>query len=120
MGTAERIKLEKREASGKQACRKIRNEGKIPGVLYGPGVDGAIPFQVASASILPLANSGRWETARLEVDVPGGKKASCLMRDLQRDPLTGKVLHVDLFQLKKGHKIMVLSLIHISEPTRPY
>jgi len=107
MDTAERIKLEKRETSGKQACRKIRNEGMIPGVLYGPGVDGAVPFQVASASISPLANSGRWETARLEVDVPGGKKASCLMRDLQRDPLTGKILHVDLFQLKKGHKIMV-------------
>lgn len=107
MDTADRIKLEKREDSGKQACKKIRTEGKIPGVIYGPDFPGSLPFQVPSGNIVPLANSGRWETARLEVVIPGGKKALCLMRDLQRDPLTGNILHVDLLQLKKGHKISV-------------
>lgn len=107
MDTTDRIKLEKREGTGKQFCRKVRNEGSIPGVLYGPGYPGSVPFSVSAEKITPLANSGRWETVRLEVEVPGGKKELCLMRDLQRDPLTERILHVDLLQLQKGHKISV-------------
>ncbi len=107
MDTTDRIKLEKREGTGKQFCRKVRNEGNIPGVLYGPGYPASVPFSIPAVKIAPLANSGRWETARLEVETPGGKKELCLMRDLQRDPLTERILHVDLLQLKKGHKISV-------------
>jgi large subunit ribosomal protein L25 len=101
------IRLEKREETGKQHCKKIRSEGKIPGVLYGHGYPKSIPFSVAVQSIAPVVQSGRWETARLDVVTPGGKKELCLMRDLQRNPLTGDILHVDLLQLKKGHKVSV-------------
>ncbi|HOR53626.1 MAG TPA: 50S ribosomal protein L25 [Synergistales bacterium] len=107
MDKSTRIRLEKREETGKQHCKKVRNEGKIPGVLYGPGYLGSLPFYVAVQSIAPIVQSGRWETARLDVETPGGKKELCLMRDLQRNPLTGSILHVDLLQLKKGHKVSV-------------
>lgn len=107
MDTIDRIKLEKREETGKQACRKGRNKGSIPGVLYGPGYPDSVPFYVSAEKIAPVTHSGRWETARIEVEVPGGKKEMCLMRDLQKDPLSGKILHVDLLQLMKGHKISV-------------
>lgn len=107
MDTIDRIKLEKRDETGKQACRKGRNEGNIPGVLYGPGYPGSVPFYVSAEKIAPVTHSGRWETARLEVEVPGGKKETCLMRDLQKDPLSGEILHMDLLQLQKGHKISV-------------
>ena len=107
MDKGTRIKLETREATGKQHCKKVRQEGKIPGVLYGPGYPGSLPFYVAAQSITPIAKTGRWETARLHVETPGGKKELCLMRDLQRDPLTGNILHVDFLQLKKGHKVSV-------------
>lgn len=107
MDSIDRIKLEKREATGKQSCRKGRNEGKIPGVLYGPGYPGSVPFYVSAEKIAPITHSGRWETARIEVEVPGGKQEMCLMRDLQKDPLSGNILHVDLLQLQTGHKISV-------------
>jgi len=107
MDKSTRIRLEKREETGKQHCKRVRNEGKIPGVLYGPGYPGSLPFYVAVQSIAPIVQSGRWETARLDVETPGGKKELCLMRDLQRNPLTGSILHVDLLQLKKGHKVSV-------------
>lgn len=107
MDKSNRIKLEKREEIGKQHCKRVRSEGKIPGVLYGPGYPGSLPFYVAVQKIAPVVQSGRWETARLDVETPGGKKELCLMRDLQRDPLTGSILHIDLLQLKKGHKVSV-------------
>jgi len=107
MDSIDRIKLEKREATGKQSCRKGRNAGKIPGVPYGPGYPGCAPLYVSAEKIAPVTHSGRWETARLEVEVPGGKQEMCLMRDLQKDPLSGKILHVDLLQLQMGHKISV-------------
>lgn len=108
------IKLEKREETGKQACRKGRNEGNIPGVFYGPGYPGSVSFYVPAEKIAPVTQSGRWETARLEVEVPGGKKEMCLMRELQKDPISGKVLHIDLLQLQKGHKISVNVPIEIT------
>ncbi|HAK41342.1 MAG TPA: 50S ribosomal protein L25 [Synergistaceae bacterium] len=107
MDKGTRIRIEKREGTGKQHCKKIRGEGKIPGVLYGPGYPGSMPFYVDTQTIAPIANSGRWETARLDVETPGGGKELCLMRDLQRDPLTGDILHVDFLQLQKGHRVSV-------------
>ena len=107
MDKSTRIKLETREITGKQHCKKVRQEGKIPGVLYGPGYPGSLPFYVTAQSIAPIARSGRWETARIDIETPGGKKELCLMRDLQKDPLTGNILHLDLLQLKKGHKVSV-------------
>ena len=107
MDKSTRIRLEKREETGKQHCKKIRSEGKIPGVLYGHGYPESVPFYVTVQSIVPVVQSGRWETARLDVVTPGGKRELCLMRDLQRNPLTGDILHMDLLQLKKGHKVSV-------------
>lgn len=85
----------------------MRAAGYVPGVVYGPGIGETIPVKIKSATIAPYANSAHRETMRLNVELPGGRKELCLMREVQRDCLNGKLLHVDFMQLMSDRKIMV-------------
>lgn len=101
------IVLEAREEKGKEACKKMRPSGFIPCVVYGPEYRESVVARVKASDITKIANSGHWETQAVNVVLPGGKEEMCLMREVQKDTLNGKILHVDFLQLVKGHKITV-------------
>lgn len=101
------IKLEERQGKGKEAVRKIRAEGFIPATFYGADFREALTVKVLKTEISSSAKSAHWETARLEATLPTGKKELCLMREIQRNPVNDEILHIDLLQLVKGHKIKV-------------
>jgi len=107
--TSSSVKLifKKREKTGKEANKKLRAGGVIPAVFYGPELDEAVPVIVEAKNVLPHANSAHWETVRIDATLPDGREAMCLMREIQRDPLTGDVLHIDFLQLLSGHKVYV-------------
>ena len=103
------VKLEftKREGTGKGVCRKLRSKDQLPVVLYGPEYKNGLAGIISARAIMPLANSAHRETTLIELDFAGGGSASALIRDVQRHPLTRRVLHVDFYQVLKGHKIKV-------------
>lgn len=95
---AEKIVLEaaKRSVTGKEV-RYLRAEGVVPGVLYGPMFD-AIPLQVPWISLRPvLLEAGGSHIIQLNV---GGEEYNALVRDVQRDPLRGDVLHIDFYRVR--------------------
>ncbi len=102
-----KIVLEPREEKGKQASIKVRNSGYIPCVVYGPDYIESLPGKVKAVEINRILAAARWETLALQVAFPGGKDEMCLMREVQRDILNGKILHIDFVQLVKGHRINV-------------
>ena len=102
-----KIVLEPREEKGKEASRKVRSSGYIPCVVYGPDYIESLPGKVKAAEIGRVIASSRWETQTIQVTFPGGKDEMCLMREVQKDILNGKVLHIDFVQLVKGHRINV-------------
>jgi large subunit ribosomal protein L25 len=67
----------------------------------------AIPVTIKAGDILHYANSAHWETVRIDAVLPDGTEEMCLMRDIQRDPLTDEVLHIDFLKLVSGHKVYV-------------
>ena len=101
------ITVEQRTEKGKGARSMMRAAGYVPGVVYGPGMKETIAVKVKSSVIAPFANSAHKETTRLSVELPDGKKELCLMREVQRDCISGKILHVDFMQLMSDRKIMV-------------
>lgn len=101
------IKLFERKDIGKGWARKIRRQGRIPAVFYGPEYPGSLPVEAEGKALSPLLNSSRWETLTLNVTLPDGKKEMAIAREIQRDPLTGRVLHIDFYQLMKGHRVRV-------------
>lgn len=102
-----KIVLEPREEKGKEASRKVRSSGYIPCVVYGPDYIDSLPGKVKAAEIGRVIATSRWETQTIQVTFPGGKDEMCLMREVQKDFLNGKVLHIDFVQLVKGHRINV-------------
>jgi large subunit ribosomal protein L25 len=82
----------------------LRNAGKIPAVLYGPGVE-SIPIELEAKAATQTLNTLTGSTlVRLEID----KKAySVLLRDLQRDSIRRTILHADFYAVPTDRAIRV-------------
>lgn len=102
-----KVALQERHETGKGACRKLRAEGQIPAVFYGPGYEGGLTVRADLLELAPVFKSGNWETSVLQLALPDGKEEMAIMKDVARDPLTGDLLHVDFYKLVKGHKVSV-------------
>lgn len=83
-----------RDVYGKQN-KRLRTTGVVPGVLFGK-TTGSIPVQVDAKALEVLYHrAGR--TSVVNVSVDGGRPTSAIIKGIQRNPLTGRALHVDLF-----------------------
>src|SRR3954466_1542981 len=90
-----RLNAQPRNAEGSRAVRRLRREGRVPGVLYG-GTGDPVPFDV-DARELRHALHGRG--AVLEV-VVGDETTPAVLKDAQRHPVRGDTMHVDLIRVR--------------------
>ena len=88
------IAVTSRDVYGKQN-KRLRTTGLVPGVLFGKKI-GSIPVQV-DAKALELLYHQAGRTSVVKVSVDGGQPTSAIIKSLQRNPLTRRALHVDLF-----------------------
>jgi len=90
-----------RAVEGSRATRRLRRQGLVPGVIYGGGEDPQT-FAV-DARILrnTLAHSG----AVLEISLDGAEGTPAIVKDLQRHPVRGEAIHVDLLRVRMDVKI---------------
>ena len=108
-----KVKFEKREATGKGVCRKMRVNGSVPAVFYGPEYKESLVGSVGAKEISQIVNAPNWETTMIDLELPGGKTEMALLRGVQRNVITQNILHVDLYQLMRGHKVKVAVPIHV-------
>ncbi len=99
------LKLEahSRTVFGKRAARRTRRAGLVPAVIYGHGGDPIHISLPGHATLLAL----RTANALLTITIDGGKSQLALPKQVQRDPITGFLDHVDLIIVKKGEKVTV-------------
>jgi len=99
------LKVNTRDIKGKKV-KSLRREGIIPINLYGPKME-SVSLQ-AETSVLRHLISKVGRNALISLKIEGDKKTKQVMlRDVQRDALNGKLLHVDLFQVDMSHKLRV-------------
>jgi len=79
--------------SGSSAARRLRHDGRIPAVVYGPGV-APMPVSVAARDLRTALSTDAGLNAVLSLQVDG-KKFLTMARELQRHPVRGSVTHVD-------------------------
>ena len=89
-----------RESVGKAASKALRNAGKVPCVLYGG--ENTIHFSADTLAFKKLVYTPNVYTATIEL---GGKSYTAILQDIQFDPVTDKILHVDFYQLHKDKEI---------------
>jgi large subunit ribosomal protein L25 len=102
MAVGERIKLEvaSRESTGSRESRRLRGRGLIPGILYGRGIDPQ-PIIVPERDLRRALTGGSGMHTILDVVVEGQDTTHpSILKDYQQDPLRGKLVHIDLQEVR--------------------
>ena len=113
---AEKITAQSRTEFGKGAARRIRREHKIPAVLYGHGTPPVHITLPGHDTMLALKHGG--SNALLEIDLEG-KTLLGLTKQVQIDPITRHIEHVDFVAVRKGEKVTVDIDVHLVGDAAP-
>lgn len=98
------IKAKKRTALG-NANSALRRTGQIPCVLYGYKIDNT--NLVVDISEFGKVYRKAGETTLIDLEIDGGATQKVLVQDLQVDPLSGKVIHIDFHGINMSEKLEV-------------
>src|SRR5688572_27763486 len=85
-----------RTESGKKATRLLRSQNLVPGVIYGGKKE--INFSAEASDFKPIVY-----TSEVKVD---GNTYRCILKDLQFDKVTDKLIHVDFLELVEDKKVI--------------
>ena len=96
------IEAKERKTINKRSRNSLRNEGRVPGVLYGSRME-PIPIDVTRVAINPVIFTAKTHLLSLKLD--GHQDYECVVKDVQFDPVSDKVVHFDLIGLTRGEKI---------------
>ncbi len=109
---AEKIVVEgsPRQTRGKNEARRLRQTGKVPAVLYG-GKSQAITLAVNAKQVGAILRSESGHNTLFQVDL-GGKHEPAILKDWLVDPITGKLLHVDLMRVAMDVRMRVKVPVH--------
>lgn len=99
------LTVDKRETGSKQHLKGLRTAQMIPCAAYGHNED-TRHYSVKETEMLKLFQKVGKETAIINL-VDGKKKHMTIVKDIQRDPKTYKILHIDFQILHKGEAIKV-------------
>lgn len=91
----------KREISTKGRLKKLREQDMVPGIIYGKGVS-PMPLAFRRADLNRVL---RTKGGLYRLNISGEKPAMALLREVQRKPMTGEIVHVDFMQVKMTEKI---------------
>ena len=102
------LKGARRSGIGKGVARKLRQTGSIPAVYYGRGEDPIVlTVVVKELEEVILKADGSNVIVDLKVDGDGGSDRKALIREIQRDPVGGHILHLDLQHISLTETITV-------------
>ena len=89
------LEAQPREAGTKNHARRVRRDGKIPGVIYGAGKE-SLPISVDPRHVLRILNSETGHNTIFDLALSGGERSKAMIVDWQYEPIKGKLLHIDL------------------------
>src|SRR6476619_1123654 len=110
-----KLTIAPRDAAHSRATRRLRREGRVPGVLYGLDQD-ALTFSV-DARELRQAMHGSGAVIELH-ESDGGSATAAVLKDAQRHPVRGEVMHIDLLRVdldKPIHAPVPLHLVGVDD-----
>ncbi len=103
------LNVAQRDPSGSRSARRLRREGKVLGVVYGGGED-PVAFQVQARELrLALANAG----AVLDLSFDGAAGSPVVVKELDRHPVSGETLHLDLLRVRLDRKIQATVVVEL-------
>ena len=103
------LQAQLRPELGRGPVRKLRREGRIPGVVYGDGPARPVSFSAREIAVRLQEEAFHSTVVTLEVD---GKKVSALLREAQSHPVRREILHVDFQAVRADREIAARAPLH--------
>jgi large subunit ribosomal protein L25 len=97
------VKATKRAAQGTGASRRLRNAGRVPGIVYG-GVAQPQSIEIDHNELYQHLRKEAFYSSVLTLNLQGTEEM-CLLRDVQRHPFRPLILHVDFQRIDATHQI---------------
>ena len=112
------LDVEKRSSKGKNEARRTRVGGRIPAIVYGAG-KATVPISVDRKTLSDAFRNGAGENAIFLLKLAGSDQTRhAMIKELQKDPLTRKALHIDFVRVLMDAKIRVSVSIEIVNVAR--
>jgi large subunit ribosomal protein L25 len=107
-----------RKQTGTSAVKRLRKAGRVVGVLYGKKTS-PLPLELPAPAITKLLRDTGDEHLLINLNIEGSDKPTrlALVQDVQHDPLSGNVLHVDFHEVAADEKIRIS--VHIVTQGEP-
>ncbi len=103
-----------REELGKQKAGQLRQKGQVPAVLYGEGKENE--HLILDAHQLQMVFLKGGTTKLINLKIQKGKKEEeqhVLVKDFQKNPVKGNVIHVDFLRVAMDHMVTVKTPVHL-------
>jgi len=102
------LKATLRDTRGKEAAKRLRNEGLVPGVVYHRG-EKSVPIVLVNKDISRILRGESGENVLISLTIEKEKKKSraVIIKEVQQDPVKRHILHVDFNEISLTEKITV-------------
>jgi len=101
-----------RESTGKGMAHRLRAEGYLPGVVYGPSEDNVL-VAIERGSLERLLHQAEQGTVLIDLMLPD-RKHMVVIKEVQRDPRTSIPIHVDFLHISMDRPITIEVPVHLT------
>jgi large subunit ribosomal protein L25 len=105
------LTITRREGTGKQLAKRLRRAGAVPAVLYGGSRTEPVTVDPKAVLKMIAGHQGTTQLLTLKMDGEGGTRLA-IIRAMQFDPVSERLLHVDLQEVSADKPITVRVTIH--------
>jgi large subunit ribosomal protein L25 len=108
------IEVEQRKKTGTNSNRRLRSSGQIPAVVYGAGKD-SVPIHVDRKRLVEMLRHSGGDNAIFLLKLSGGgDERHAMIREMQLDPITREILHLDFQHVLMTEKVRVQIAVELS------
>ena len=106
------ITVESRKSFGKGDAGRMRRQGRVPGVFYGPGKQAA-PLSIDEREFrTKIGGLEGSHLIQLTSSLPELQDKIAILREVQRNPLTSELVHIDLYEVDVNKPLQITVPIH--------
>ena len=103
-----KLQVKLRDRMGTGYARKLRREGGLPAILYGPHLEVSLPLEIEQKDLRELISRlSKGETV-ISLNIINEKKKKereVIVKDVQRDWLKGGLQHIDFYEITRGEEV---------------
>lgn len=106
MATQETLQAEKRDVKGTTASKRLRRSGIVPAVIYGSS-QREYMIQLNSKNFFDIAKKQSSQNFIVNLEIEGAEEKTklAIVQDIQRDPLSGNLIHIDFRAVSESETI---------------